>query len=269
MKTHALLARCLLLCATLLATPRASEPLQGERARGRGGEGEVHLVLTYNCPPQNRVAFRAHMATQGVARFEAWKKSGAMQGYLILFATSVNEQLADMWVILDFAKFADIGKWQAVERDFPGGLAPAGLALGSPKTCVYTDLPWSGGKPNADRAQSQFMMIPYQTLVSADEYADFMNRYVEPQLKGWVKAGIMHTYGVHLEQNPTNAPWDSLLVFEYDGLRGIALRDVVKQAVRDQELKDDPGYKHFSPIKRTIRKELQPTTYVAILPAKL
>src|SRR5258707_13621350 len=109
------------------------------------------------------------------------------------------------------------------------------------------------------------MMIPYLTSVSADEYADFVNRYIEPQLKGWLASGIMHSYAIHIDQNPTNVPWDSLLVFEYDGFRGVALRDVVKQAVRDR-LKDDPGYKHFSPIKRDIRKELQPPTSDAILP---
>ena len=148
------------------------------------------------------------------------------------------------------------------------GLCVVALALGTPKTCVYTDKGWSGGKPNADQGKSAYMMIPYQTLVSADEYGDFVTRYVEPQLKGWVQAGIMHTYAVHIEQNPTNAPWDSLLVFEYDGLRGIAMRDVVKQQVRDSELKNDPGYKHFSAIKRNIRKELQPATFDAIMSGK-
>jgi hypothetical protein len=240
----------------------------GERARGRGGEGEAHLVLTYSCPAQNRPALRAHMETKGVAQFEQWKKEGALKSYLILFSHFANAQLEDMWVILDFEKFADIGKWQQIERKFPGGLAAEALALGTPKTCVYTDKGWAGGKMNPDQTKSAYMMIPYQTLVSADEYADFVTRYVEPQLKGWVKAGIMHTYAVHIEQNPTNAPWDSLLVFEYDGLRGIALRDVVKQQVRDNELKDDAGYKHFSAIKRTIRKELQPTTFDAIVPRK-
>lgn len=261
-----LLAVTTALCALGPTDTRAQTP--GERARGRGGEGEAHLVLTYMCPVQNRPAFRAYMETKGVAQFEQWRKEGAVKNYLILFSHFANAQLEDMWVILDFEKFSDVGRWQAIERKFPGGLAAEALALGSPKTCVYTDKGWSGGKPNPDQTKSAYMMIPYETLVSADEYADFVNRYVEPQLKGWLKSGIMHTYAVHIEQNPTNAPWDSLLVFEYDGLRGIALRDVVKQQVRDNELKNDPGYKHFSPIKRTIRKELQPTTFDAIVPKK-
>lgn len=76
----------------------------------------------------------------------------------------------------------------------------------------------------------------------------------------------MPSYQIHMNQNPTNAPWHSLLVFEYDELRGISLRDIIKQTVRDRDLKDDPGYKQYSPIKQTIRKELEPTTFVVILP---
>ena len=263
------LFRTLIAFATCFAAlTRTQAQTTGERARGRGGEGEVHLVLTYTCPPQNRPAFRAYMETKGVAQFEQWKKDGVMGNYLILFSHFANAQLEDMWVILDFTKFSDVAGWLAVERKSPGGLGAEALAIATPKTCVYTDKGWSGGKTNPDHAKSVYMMIPYQTLVPADEYADFVNRYVEPQLKFWVKSGIMHTYAVHIEQNPTHAPWDSLLVFEYDGLRGIALRDVVKQQVRDSALKDDPGYTHFSPIKRTIRKELQPTTFDPILPKK-
>ncbi len=215
-----------------------------------------------------RLGLQSSFDDNRVAQFEQWRKAGVVANYLILFSHFANAQLEDMWVILDFAKFSDVAQWLAIERHSPGGLSPEALALATPKTCVYTDKGWAGGTPNPEPGKSVYMMIPYQTLVPADEYADFVSRYVEPQLKFWVKSGIMHTYAVHIEQNPTNTPWDSLLVFEYDGLRGIALRDVVKQQVRDSKLKDDPGYKHFSPIKRTIRKELQPTTFDPILPTK-
>jgi hypothetical protein len=253
-----------LLTSTLTATVKAQAA--GERGKNRGGEGPTHLVLTYSCAPQKRVAFRDFMETKGVNQFEKWKKDGVVKNYLILFSTFVNEQLFDMWVILDFDKFADVANWQKVEHDFPGGLSAEGLALASPRTCVYTDLVWDGGKQNADLSKSMFMIIPYVTLVSVDKYDDFVDKYVIPQLKSWVKSGIMPSYQIHMNQNPTNAPWHSLLVFEYDGLRGIALRDMVKQSVRDKDLKDDPGYNQYSPIKQTIRKELEPTTFVAILP---
>jgi hypothetical protein len=257
-----------LLCALPVAPSARAQGITdtaGERAENRGGEGEAHLVLTYQCTPQNRAAFRSFMATQGVNQFEAWKKQGVMASYLILFSTMSNETMKDMWVILDFNRFADISHWWKVEQTSPGGLSAEGLALATPKSCVYTDLPWRGGKSNADLAQSVFMIIPYQIIVPIPQYDDFVDQYIEPQLKGWVKSGLLLSYQVHLDQNPTNAPWDSLLVFEYNGIKGIALRDTVKNDVR-RLLKDEPGYRKYSPIKTTIRKEDQPTTYVPILP---
>jgi hypothetical protein len=237
----------------------------GERASGRGGEGPAHLILTYRCLPENRPAFRDYMESKGIAQFEAWKKRGVMKDYLVLFSTMYNEQLFDMWVVLYFDKFADIGNWYGVERKNPGGLSAEGLKLASPKTCVYTDIQAAGGHHNADLSQSIFMIIPYKTLVSVTKYEDYSKKYVVPQLDGWVKSGLMPSYEVHQDINPTNAPWDILMVFEYQGLKGVALRDTVKNAVRDQ-IKDDPGYKEYSPIKLTIRREDQPTTFVPILP---
>ena len=266
---NARVLRAALACAglgvVLSGPPAATAQTVGERAKDRGGLGETHMILNYSCSPEKRVEFREYMETKGVSQFEKWKKDGVMRNYLILFSSVVNEQLPDMWVILDFEKFVDVEKWQTVERDHPGGLSPEGLALAHPKTAVYADLGWQGGTPNADPTKSVWMLIPYVELVDSAKYEDFVNQYVIPQLKGWVKSGIMPSYNIYLDQNPTNAPWHSLLVFEYDGMRGIALRDNVKQSMRDT-LQSDAGYRKYSPIKTSIRKELQPTTFYPILP---
>lgn len=260
------LVAALLLLPNPLPAQSVAETV-GERAEGRGGEGAAHLVLTYRSTPQTRVAFREYMETKGVAQFEAWKKAGVMKDYLVLFSTFYNEQLFDMWVILYFDKFAHIGNWYEVEKKFPGGLAAEGLKYGTPKTSVYTDIPWAGGKRAADLSQSVFMMIPYKTLVPVSKYEEYTEAYVIPQLKGWVKSGLMPSYEIHQDINPTNAPWDILMVFEYAGLRGVALRDAIKNETR-KGLLTDPGYMKYSPIKLTFRKEDQPTTFVPILPKK-
>lgn len=239
----------------------------GERAEGRGGEGAAHLVLNYRCEPSNRAAFREFMETKGVAQFEAWKKAGVMKDYLILFSTFSSSRTFDMWVFLYFDRFAHIGNWSEVERKFPGGLSAEGLKLARPDGTVYTDIPWMGGKRKDELAKSVFMLIPYRTLVPVKQYEDYTEAYVIPQLKGWVKSTLMPSYEVHQNINPTNAPWDILMVFEYDGYRGVALRDSIKNEVR-KELLNDEGYKKYSPIKLGFRKEDEPTTYVPILPKK-
>jgi hypothetical protein len=249
---------------TVIGVPAAGQTVR-ERGHNRAGEGETHLVLTYKAPIEKRVAFRKYMEGSGVTQFEGWKNRGVFTGFKILFATQVNEQLPDMWVILDFAKFSDIAKWQAIERDYPGGLAPEGVALGAPKTDTYADLVWHGGTPKTDQSKSLYMIIPYVSLVAGEKYEDFVNKYVIPQLNGWVESALMPSYAIYLNQNPTNAPWHSLLMLEYDGIRGIALRDSVKELVRTK-LANDPGYKQYSEIKTTIRKELEPATFEVILP---
>ncbi len=239
----------------------------GERGQSRGGEGETHLILTYTCSPASRAAFREFMATKGVNQFEQWKKDGAFKSYLVLFSSFVNDGLWDMVVTLDFEKFVDVEKWQEIEKRQPGGLSKEGLALGTPRACVYADLGWRGGKSEHDISKSVFMLIPYMILVETSKYDKYVDAYVIPQMKGWLKAGALKSYRIFQDQNPTNSPWHSLLFFEYDGMRGIALRDTVKNQVRD-ELKNDPGYEEFSPIKTTIRKELQPVTFVPLLPVR-
>jgi hypothetical protein len=261
------LAAGLLLAPTHALAQAGLADTVGERLPGRGGEGAAHLVINYRCDPANRAAFREFMDTKGVNQFEAWKKAGVFRDYLILFSTFSSSRTFDMWVTLYFDRFADIGKWIEVEKKFPGGLSPEGHKLARPDGTVYTDVPWVGGKRKEDIANSVFMIIPYRTLVSVSKYEDYANAYVVPQLKGWVKLGIMPSYEMHQNINPTNAPWDILMVFEYDGLRGIALRDTAKNEVRKDLLKD-PGYMKYSPIKLEFRKEDEPTTYMAILPKK-
>src|SRR5438105_6300197 len=136
----------LLLCGLLMPAVRSRAQTRDERHLDGGGEGPTHLVLTYKCTPEKRAAFRSYMETAGVAQFEQWKQAGVVSGYLVLFSSFVNEQLADMWIVLDFERFVDVSKWQEVERSYPGGLAKEGLTLATPRTCVYTDLNWRAGQ---------------------------------------------------------------------------------------------------------------------------
>jgi len=129
----------LALSALVLTPESVRAQSRDERHTDSGGEGPTHLVLTYKSTVANRVAFRAFMETKGVTQFEQWKQAGVMKNYLILFSSFVNEQLPDMWVVIDFEKFVDVTKWQEIECKFPGGLSQEGLSLATPRTCVYAD----------------------------------------------------------------------------------------------------------------------------------
>ena len=194
------------------------------------GEGPASLFITYQCKPETKAAFRAHMAGAGVTQFEKWKKDGVYADYLILFSAFVNSGATapDMLVRLDFAKYVDISKWKAVERTTPAGMTSAALALCSPVTSYLADLAWTGG-PSATRDLSRavYLWIPYHLMgeTSKAQYRKYFETYVKPQNEGWLKEGALSWWGVYLNQHNTGTPWDIIFLYEYTDMVGLARRD--------------------------------------------
>ena len=76
--------------------------------------------------------------------------------------------------------------------------------------------------------------------------------------------GLAQPYRIYTDQNPPNAPWQTLILLEYSGLDTLSRRDEMKQAAR-QVLGADADFKRFGETKLTIRKEQQASVYVPIL----
>lgn len=234
------------------------------------GEGPASLFLTYQCKPEKRAAFRAHMAGAGVNQFEKWKQEGAYKDYLILFSAYVNagETAPDMMVRLDFAKYVDSDRWKTVERTTPGGLSAEALALCSPVTGYLADLTWEGGpSPKRDLSKAVYLWIPYhlEKGVGKPEYKKYFATYVKPQNEGWLAAGALSWWGVYLNQHNTGKPWDIVFLYEYSDSVGLARRDNVKEAVR-AKLRSDPVWKAVSDAKQSYRIEDQVVIMDPILP---
>lgn len=244
--------------ALLLAAP------PGLQAQEKG-EGPAKLFLTYRCKPEKRAAFRAHMAGPGVSEFEKWKREGTFKDYLILFTSYVNAATWDMLVRLDFDKYADTQRWEAVERTMPGGLSAEALALCSPVTAYLADLIWETAGPARDLAKTRYLVIPYQFHVGKPVYKNYFEAYVEPQMDGWIAEKAMSWWGVYLNQHNTGAPWDSLFLLEYTDPVGLARRDNVKEAVR-KKLQENPAWKTVSDAKADFREEDQVVIAAPILP---
>ena len=64
-------------------------------------------------------------------------------------------------------------------------------------------------------------------------------------------------YDVYLARYPAGRPWQSLLVLEYKGDRGLAARDATVARVR-AKLKDNPKWKAISDSKKNVRVEKPP-----------
>jgi len=226
------------------------------------GEGPASLVLLYKCKPEHRPAFRTHMAGPGLEQFEAWKAEGRFRDYLALFSSTVSQANWDMLVRLDFDKYADTARWYEVERTHPGGLAAPALALCSPIASNLADLTWSGGTPVRASTTAMYYVIPYD-YESRAEYKTYVDAYVTPQTKGWVREGILNSYAIYLNQNDTGPNWDSLFILEYKDLTSLARTLVITSRRRAREVRTkvraelgkDAAWKTVSDLKHGFRKE--------------
>lgn len=224
------------------------------RAADASSGGPLAMVITYHTTPANRVAFRQAMERAELPQFERWKEQGVLESVHVLFSRHVDSMNWDAMALLTFAKYSDVERWKAIERERPAGLSPAALALTSAIDTVPGDLLRAGGK---DTAQGVFLVIPYESEMSASEYRAYFDSYVLPQLDGWMKAQVLARYEAFMARYPAGRPWQAMLLFEYADEAALGARDATTAKVRAQ-LAGDAQWKALSDSKKNVRHEKSP-----------
>ena len=245
MKTLAAIS--LALCALLPAL--AQYP---ERAAGPLG-----LVIAYRVNPDHRAALRDSMVHGGVARFEGWKTRGVLKDYHILFNTYLDSETYDMVALLEFAKYSDVIRWQEIERESPGGLSPDLLryvvsAITSPIDVVRS----KSAETLPARGRGVYFLIPYDYLVSTDDYLKYVDGYVIPQVNGWIAEDVLADYRIGIGRYSTSRAWSSLFILEYRDAEAFGKREATVNKVRER-LRTDPAWKAISDNKQKVRIEKQ------------
>ena len=256
-----LVKSALLLLVALVATPKPVADYTDT--------GPLNLLITYRCEAPRRPAFREYMQGEGLARLEAWKQEGVLKSYRVFFNWYVDEGTWDATAMLQFAEYADVGKWNKIERTMPGGLTKEALELAVPTTTSSADIVWRtpGKEPDVEHPESVYILIPYTYQVLVAEYKEYVDGYVIPQLDGWLEAGTLRSYEVLLNRYPTGDRWGSMLLLEYKDLESFGRRKFTKNQVR-AALREDPAWMAWSEIKRTIRTELEPVITDRLLRGK-
>lgn len=217
-------------------------------------EGPKSLLITYRAEASHRPAFRHFLAHHELARLAAWKRRGAIANYQILFNPVVTDNTWDAMLVLNFARFEDTAKWLAIERTSPGGLSPVGLSLGKPVSSYAADIDWEGGKGGAtEDAGAIFYVIPYEYRAEA-EYHRYIDGYVLPQIKGWMREGVLSGYRILMNRYPVGKPWDSLFILRYRDLSSFGKREATIAKVR-VELQSDPAWVKWNENKAGMRTE--------------
>ncbi len=211
--------------------------------------GSLQLVITYRCPPPRRAAFRQFMTQGGIQRFERWKMDGMLKDYRVLFNWFSDVDTWDAIAVLTFPSYVQIARWKEIERINPGGLPRDALDIAWPVNTYFTDLAWHGAAEGAyDRAHGVYLVIPYDYTGLA-EYKDYASGYLIPQVKAWMREGILGGYDLYLNRFPAGKPWDALLILEYKDMDAFSRRDEVDAKVKAQ-LRSDPAWRAISESKQ-------------------
>jgi hypothetical protein len=218
------------------------------------GDGPTALIITYHARPGARASFRRTMQSEGIAQLESWKKEGVFATYNALFTTYAADSVPDMFLILRFNHFTDLGRWQKIEETYPGGLTERAQALAVADTSGTADVVSEGSNALVTK-QSQFFVLEYDVTVDMPKYVSYAQGYVTPQFEGWMKAGVLSSFACYTNQNPAGAPWSSFIVLEYKDLKSLAAREAIKNKTRAELAVTDPTWKKWSDDKSAIRKE--------------
>lgn len=230
-------------------------------------EGPKGLILTYKIAPAARTEFRATIKSALLPHLEALRAGGDLVSYRVLANRYIDSASWDMMLVLDFKGPAELARWRAVEEATPGGLPPEMLRLvTTAEAAPGTMMRARAAPPKAGDPAPVVLVIPYDYLVSTDEYLRYVDGYLLPQVDGWLGEGALSGYGIYLPRYAAGRNWSSLLLLAYRGDAGLARRDKVTQTVRARLSATSPEWKAFSDNKTNIRVEKQPIVADEILP---
>jgi hypothetical protein len=257
--------RTLPVIATLLAGafPIAAADVPFTQTRA---DGPKTLLIAYRCNPDRRAALRTAMTSGGVAQFQRWKDGGVLKDYRILFNSYLDSDTYDMLTFLTFAEFGDVAKWREIEKTSPGGLSPQALKLITSAITYPLDAAraaTSSAQPL--RGKSVFFIIEYDYLVSTDDYVNYLDTYVVPQVKGWMAENVLAAYTMYMGRYATGRPWSSLFLLEYRDHQAFGRREATVQKIREK-LKQNPTWLAASESKQKIRVEKHTIIAEELLP---
>ena len=248
-------------CALLLSALSVGMAQAADTHEG----GPLSLIITYNAPPANRVALRKEMDGDGVRQFQRWQDEGILKDYRLLFNRFADSDNLDAVAILTFSSEAAAERWKKIEQLAPGGLNKRALALTTAIHTAPADLE-RGNHAAGAQSQTVFMLLPYETLVPAPDYLKYADGYVIPQFEGWIKEGLLASYGIYVNRYAAARPWSTLVLLEYRSDAALGRREAVVAKVR-AKLKDNPDWRAISDSRKSVRNEKQLVLADRISPA--
>jgi hypothetical protein len=143
---------------------------------------------------------------------------------------------------------------------------PDTLPLVTSAVTSSLDLARTGAsKSPAVRGKSVWFLIPYDYVVSTDDYVKYLDTYVIPQTDGWVGEDVLASYSMYISRYSIGRAWSSMFVLEYRDAAAFGRREATVAKVR-AKLKSNPAWLAASENKQKIRTEKQTIIAEELLP---
>jgi len=243
MKSMLVLTACTIIAAcggnhsATAATPAAASAAQAAPA---------HVILLV--PPDK--AAPANLAGQ----LSQWKRAGVLSGVTLLRKTGhkIKEGYGEGFTelaVLDFPSEDTYQQWKSSAN------------LGNDVIISRVDILLDRRSRNNNPAKSVYVVSQYESLISAREYQDYTDDYIDPNMSNQMFSGIMTRFTMYYERAPSGgmAHPKAILVTEYDPAE-YARKTDVKNAYKEVLLGGThPRWKHINDIKHSLRTDLAET----------
>jgi len=244
LKSLLLLAACSLVAACgSNNTATAAAPAAAQEA---APATPAHVILMV--PPGKTVP-------AGLAgKLREWKSAGILSNVTLVQKTGhkIKEGYGEGFTelaVLDFPSEAVYRQWQASAN------------LGPDVIASRVDILLDRRSRNNNPAKSIYVVSQYESLISAREYQDYTDDYIEPNMANQMFSGIMTRFTMYYERAPSGGMVHpkAILVTEYDPAEYDRKTDV-KNAYKEVLLGGThPRWQHINDIKRTLRTDLAET----------
>lgn len=206
------------------------------------------LTVAVQVRPADRQALRAALYRDQTAVLKKWRTDGLITGYRLLFGRYPDTGQWDAFELLNFTDQNALARWRNAAKE-PFGRRVLALAQKIETT--------PGVVIRGEGARSRnpsILVIPYQLMVSSQEYVSYLDGYTIPQFRGWMKAGILDGYDVVMSSYPAGRHWGALITLRYHDDVALGRRDEIVQATRTA-LASERSWKALADSKKSVRTE--------------
>ena len=193
-------------------------------------------------------------------QLSTWRQSGQVSSALLLDENQPKNPGFASLALLEFPSEGSYEHWSRQEA----------AKLPAPLEVKRADVLTHGEVYPRDSNKSVFLVNTYKLLVPPDQYNQFVQGYILPNLLDQKAAHLLLRYTMYLER-PAGGDAQAMLVMEYRDSVAFSRRDAVRDELVKKLVATDPAWKKWDDTQESIRKGVSRTqaAYIELPPPQL